>query len=258
MFTLSNCIEKINQALNYTSIAYSDIELYLDQAIAELNTSLHISIDPISILCRENRFKPAQNVVILTSEPTAATRVPITDHPVDELYCFSPAKQMFAKKIAGEYMWFKNLEAVYQDPNSANPKFYTAFVFSEDAVLWAASNVYDMLEFELTNILPYNWIILFLIPYVCFKQAVKDGDTGALFSEEFSQGFQQLRTSYHIPEKVILSRVAHLPAYNNLISEHLPNLNIYVPTKAITEDMQVEKGIRAIYGSMYDRGGWDL
>ena len=49
-FTIADCISQINQALNYPSLTYEDISLYLDQAIAEINTNLHIGLRSFSHL----------------------------------------------------------------------------------------------------------------------------------------------------------------------------------------------------------------
>lgn len=258
MFTLSNCVDKINQALNYPSLTYYDMSLYFDQAISELNTSLHIQIEPISQLINKNRSN-TEDLVLLTSKPTSATTIPIsTDENPTEDYFYNPDKKMFGRKTNGSVVYSKSLNAVYNDPNEVSPCFYTSFVYSADIALWVTSKTYDPLEFDLLNILPNDWIILFLIPYVCFKQSIKDGATGALFSEEFSQGFTQLRSSYGVPEKVLLSRVAGMWIYEEDVTRHLPYLNIWVPTRAITTDMIIDKAILANYGSMYDRGGWGI
>ena len=46
--TLNTIIQHINLALNYPALAYQDISLYFDMAIAELNTTLHTAIPTVS------------------------------------------------------------------------------------------------------------------------------------------------------------------------------------------------------------------
>ena len=40
------------------------------------------------------------------------------------------------------------------------------------------------------------------------------------------------------------------------LAKHIDNLNVMCPTRAITEDMKIPRDVQAIYGSMFDNGGW--
>ena len=117
----------------------------------------------------------------------------------------------------------------------------------------------DVLNFDFTSYLAKDWIMLFLIPYVCYKYSVRDGDTGLLFSEEFSQGFQQLQNSFSVPSTVILNSVIGEPAYTNLIKNNLETLNKSVVTRAILEKYRVQRHLNAVYDDFYNHGGgWGL
>jgi hypothetical protein len=141
---------------------------------------------------------------------------------------------------------------------TSNGDAYVAIPVSNSAV-WRPTSFEKYKEFSLTDYFTLDWLILFVIPYVCFKFSVRNGDSGALFSDEFVQGFQQLQTSYNVPNSVLLSSVAHLPAYRSKTAENLSNLNIKVPTRAITESMRVGNSVRAVYGGgLFENGGWGI
>ena len=73
-FTLSNCIDRINQILNYPSLTYDDVSAFFDQAIAELNTNLHIGLRSISeciTLNNEDVLSTRPNVVVFTNDEYA-------------------------------------------------------------------------------------------------------------------------------------------------------------------------------------------
>ena len=112
-------------------------------------------------------------------------------------------------------------------------------------------------DLVLTNYLPTNWIILFLIPYVCYKYSIREGMDPGVFSEELTQCFQQLQESYDVRETVRLSDVAGKFAYTKQVEENLPDLNKEVPTRAIYDSMKVRRAINATYRDFYD-GGWGL
>jgi hypothetical protein len=111
-------------------------------------------------------------------------------------------------------------------------------------------------DFDLAMYLPTDWIVLFLIPYVCFKTAVRDGSSGSLYNEEYVQGFQQLQTSYNVPNFVELSKVAHLPAYTAMVKANLNNLNKRIPTRAVYDSMKIGNAIFPEYEYTTTRGGW--
>ena len=91
------------------------------------------------------------------------------------------------------------------------------------------------------------------------KYSVRDGDTGLLFSEEFSQGFQQLQNSFSIPSTVILNDVVGEAAYTNLIKNNLESLDKSVTTRAILEKYKIQRHLNAIYDDFYNHGGgWGL
>ena len=74
-----------------------------------------------------------------------------------------------------------------------------------------------------------------------------------------TQGFQQLQTSYNVPNTVQLSTVAHLPAYRKLVEDNLDNLRKEVPTRAIYQNMMVRNGISVVRATaLFDTGGWGI
>ena len=100
-FTLSECVDRINQTLNFPSVAYEDISLFFDQAIAELNTTLHIQIRPISELVKNytNNVK-FPNLVLLKTDPALNSgAIPVDPDNVDDLtyYYDSSSKHMLLK-----------------------------------------------------------------------------------------------------------------------------------------------------------------
>ena len=116
----------------------------------------------------------------------------------------------------------------------------------------------DILNFDLASYIAKDWIMLFLIPYVCYKYSVRDGDTGLLFSEEFSQGFQQLQNSFSVPSTVILNEVVGEPAYSQVVLENLETLNKIVTTRAILEKYKTKRYLNAVYDDFYNHGGWGV
>ena len=56
MITLSDCINRINQVLNYPSVGYVDIRHFFDQAIAELNTTFRIGLPLVSQMVEERKL----------------------------------------------------------------------------------------------------------------------------------------------------------------------------------------------------------
>lgn len=257
--TISDVMSRINQALNYPAVDYDELYPYFDMAISDLNTSLHISLKLISQCVKEYRqemSKPKDNMVILTTTPSEIIIQEMTNSEIDASttakYIYNTNEKKFGVKNGTSYDYYEELIGVYN--RGGVPEFYKAVHYTDGGVF--VLNDFNPLDTDLTEYLPEDWIILYLIPYVCFKYTCRDGGTGAIFSEEFTQGFQQLQESYDIPEEVLLSKYAHKFAYLDDVKNNIPFLNVYVPTKAITEDMKHRRVINGTYGGMYDRGGW--
>lgn len=257
-FTITDCVSRINQALNYPALSYEDVSHFFDQAIAELNTSLRIALPTVTEMRLENTFKlsEAPNTVVISSE-TATAYIPTSEAAAtDGVYYKNTGtvlERCFYIYKDGTWNPVDSVNAITEDGRG-----FTAIAVDEYAV-WREIPVETVKEFSLTNYLTTDWIILFLIPYVCFKFAVRNGDNGALFSDEFTQGFQQLQTSYNVPNEVTLSTVAHLPAYKELVKENINDLRKKVFTRAITSDMRVTNAIKVVYGeNLFDKGGWGI
>lgn len=264
--TLDNVVERINQVLNYPSVAYTDISHFFDHAMAELNTILKIAIPSVSDLVSKHSIDTTvqNNTVLLESYPNG------TVHRFEELPTGRPAEGeptygYFVKPDIYEGVFYIYNGRTWNEFESmfgvlfenAEKKVFVATPVGQNAY-WTATEVNLTLEFDLCEYMPADWWTLFVIPYVCFKYAVRDGDDGALYSTEFTQGLQQLQTSYDVPNSVVLSTVAHLPAYKEDVSSNINSLGKRVITKAITEDMRVGNAISAIFGNMHDRGGWGI
>ena len=266
-FTISDCISRINQALNYPALSYEDVSHYFDQAIAELNTSLRIALPTVTEMRSENTFKITNlpNAVILSStEPRyqiyAVDVDPNTTAPTTErnvVYYRGGAAYGRKFYILKDTTW-EPFDSVY-GIIPGDTVGYVGTPIDYSYAVWSKTPLDTVADFSLTDYLPTDWIILFLIPYVCFKFAVRSGDDGAIFRDEFTQGFQQLQTSYGVPNKVALNTVAHLSAYKELVNKNIANLLTTVPTRAITESMRITNGVRPQYGDMlFDSGGWGV
>jgi hypothetical protein len=287
-YTLADCIEKINQVLNYPSVDYSDISHFFDQAVSELNTELHIGLRPISEIYKNSGFKleSLEDFIFLEKAPVGADKnIPKdTDKGFDKskayvylslvhdnapvgTYNDSDVYKIFYRHNLNEdfketYTLYGVYAEYYDNPETGvkeiSKQLYQTLIIGGYAY-WQAYEFVPDVEVNLTDYLAYDWIVLFLIPYVCFKFSVRNGDSGALYAEEFQQGFQQLNKSYEVPSFSILSEQAGKKAYQQDVEENLSNLKIYIPTRAIYEDMKVSRVIQAKYGgSMYDPGGWDI
>ena len=259
---ISEVINNINAALNYPSATIEDLKLFMDQAISEINSELHIAIPSITDMQKatEMSFSNSTNLVLLTTKPDSSTTIPIYTgtEEIESNYYYDAVKDKYAIKKTNGVVYSNDLYGLYNDYISP-PILYEAVLFSQDLALWYIPNEKDLRDFDLEDYLPRDWIFLYFIPYVCFKYAVRDGDTGALFSDEFTQGFQQLRNAYSIPNNVNLKNVCHLFAYKDLAQENIDNLNIIIPTRAITDKMKVPDSMKAIWGdNFYSNGGWGL
>ena len=263
-FTLSDCMARINQALNYPSLSYEDVSHFFDQAIAELNTSLRIGLPSVTEMRFENTFKISEspNTVLLTSSPTASGAIPNVESlstataPV-VYYVGSSDSEKYKRSLYikknGNYEPVSEAYAIY------NGKAYVAVVVTFSNAVWTETSFETVTNFNLLDYLPFDWWVLFVIPYVCFKSALKDGGNGALFSDEFTQGFQQLQTSYGVPNTVVLSTVAHKPAYRNIVMSSLHNLDRRVTTRAVFDNMRITDGVGKVYGeNLFDNGGWGI
>lgn len=267
-FTLSDCISRINQVLNYPAVAYEDISHFFDQAIAELNTNLRIALPSVTEMRSEHTFNVTEQegLIRLNSRPTNST----TLHAVTSKENLPPegdgayvcgtsfTTREFYKYLGGQEGWVKvpALYGMFID-NNGDLYVYTAVPISTDVAVWAPVSDTHTVEFDLTEYMPMDWWVLFVIPYVCFKFAVRNGDSGELFVDEYTQGFQQLQSSYNVPNSVILAKVAGKPAYTELVKQYLNNLaGTSVFTRAIYEDMRVGNGIAPVYDGFYEAGGW--
>ena len=269
-FTISDCISRINQALNYPSVTYEDVSNFFDHAIAELNTSLRIALPTFKEMRLENRFRVSDSpdtVILKTppneSEPILSINYDPNNPPEgsenilgDVVYYVGGEKLKRTLYIRRGTTW-KAVKTVYGILNGGAA--YSLVIVDNSYAVWCEVPMEQVVEFDVTDYLASDWILLFIIPYVCFKFAVRNGDTGSLFSDEFTQGFQQLQTSYNVPNTVQLSTVAHLPAYRKLVEDNLDNLRKEVPTRAIYQNMMVRNGIGVVRATaLFDTGGWGI
>lgn len=261
---LTHTIEYINQALNYPAITYEDVSLYFDMAITELNTVLHISMPTTSTMFNEFRqyvSKAVPNRILLKAFPEDTDEVPsyatveeATSNAADYCYIIKEKKYATWNKKDKAYTFSDNLYAIFA--NAGNPIYFKTLKYSNTNAIWVQDEDSDIVQFDFNMYLPDDWVILWIIPYICFKYTVRDGGTASVFAEEVTQGFQQLQNSYDIPSKVLLSKVADKPAYYFEVVKNLPYLNKEVPLKAIYPEMKHSRNINASYGSMFDRGGF--
>ena len=254
---LSQCLNFINQALNYPSLYYDDISLYFDTAISELNTTLHTKIPHISEMILDYKRRMSNDdfkVTITDTDPQVDATIASSDAGLPKCYYDAVSKLFYVLDVISQtYSSMEKLYGVYfRDGHIEN---YQAIVYGQQAS-WQLTDSENIQECDLEEYFPDDWILLWLIPYVCFKYTVRDGGTASTFAEELTQGFQQLQDTYDIPEYTVLASVADRQAYKQLVEEHLDNLNILVRTRAIYEFMKHERALNAVYGSMYDRGGF--
>ena len=273
-FTISDCMSRINQALNYPSISYEDVSHFFDQAISELNTILHTAIPTVTEMRIEHTFKvnESPNAVAMSSVPSYVPKAYVYDgsdmhNNVGGDGDIDPTEHTIVYLIQGDFGFEHSLYIYKNNSWTKTDKAYLivtggtayeAIVISNTDATYVEIPINTVTDFSLTEYLPVDWLILFLIPYVCFKFSVRNGDNGALFSDEFTQGLQQLQTSYSVPSSVQLKGVAHLTTYKSDVSANLHNLSKKVPTKVITTDMRIPSGVHPVYGNIYDHGGWGI
>ena len=263
MFTTNNFTSYVNIALNYPAVSFDDIRLFLDQAISEINTELHTSI--LSIHEMEDKAKENSedlpNFIVLTEAEITQGTIPVLSSPpsgaVKPRFYYDSTASKYGLLKDGEYTYYDMLYGVYL-LNGVPTYYRSGSVLSSSIKAWYKDDLENPSLVDLENYFTMDWIKLFLVPYVCFKYSVRDGDTGRLFNEEFSQGFQQLRHSYNVTFTVNLARVADKFAYKDDVEKYLPNLNREVPTKAITNEMKNPQGVNATYRDFYDVGGFGL
>ena len=271
-YTLADCIDTINQVLNYPSVDYTDISHFFDQAISELNTELNIGLRPISELYKDANFKidELKYITVLDERPSAY--VPLYDEAADstqmvfykvendviQLYYRTSPRTEAIKVPEGETLYATSRTSSIDNKYEDVYEIYQVLVIG-GTVYWSPYEyTATATRVNLTDFLPRDWIHLYLIPYVCFKYSSRNGNSSVLYVEEFTQGFQQLQKSYDVPSFVNLAANADLPAYTQDVEENLPNINITIPTRAIYDSMKVSRVIHAKYGTMYDNGGWGV
>lgn len=263
-FTVANCMDRINQALNYPSVSYDDVSTFFDQAISELNLSLHTGIKPISVLIDEYRTlnNDMPNLISLLTKPTSETIIdilsvePSSDKP--SVY-YNSTTNKFGVLKDSTYTYYTELYAIYNDYSAVDGEiYYKATLYSSSICMWQITTN-DPLALDLLEYLTVDFLILYVIPYVCFKYSARDGGNTSIFLDEYTQGFTNLQENYDIPYKVYLPIVADRLAYKDDVEQNLSKtININVPTRAIYESMRVGRNILPSYGGIFDRGGWGI
>lgn len=262
---LSEFMNHVNAALNFPAIDTNDVLVYCDMAMSELNTTLHTSIPSLSkqldIYNTEEWDKIIYILLTENEDPATQEGNDIFVKTADNIL---PSNvKIYYDLINQTFMVWSNLNHVYEAATDILGVFYRDGVKEfwkpfhyGNAAMWEKSERIDESNYELNRHLPDDWILLWLIPYVCFKYTVRDGGTAQTFAEELTQGFQQLQDTYNVPNKVVLATVADKAAYQSLVKEKLPYLNVLVNTLAIYEEMKHERNVLSCFGSMYDRGGF--
>ena len=272
-YRISDLLTAVNTALNYPAITFSDIAVYLDMCIGEINTTLHTSLRTVKDCIERSSLErmSVSMVQVLASEPTGES----SEVPCIATLAGTEARKWYywvEKEIHPE--WYRKF--VFADGNGgviessgfatatyvANgvEQIYVAHAYSDGLCIWLKDIGYE--DIDLSDYLPEDWILLFVVPYICFKYTVRDGGTASTFAEEMEQGFQQLQETYDVPHAVLLSRFADKPAYRWDVKEALDknpqSLNFMCVTRAIYENMKHERGVKPVYGSVYDAGGWGV
>jgi hypothetical protein len=258
---LNVIIDYINQALNFPNISYKDVSVYFDSAISELNTSLHIDMPLVSTMIADYRHFLAKTIKNKIHIPVSDIETPIPVYDTEPsgnnipIYYYNSAQRVYGVLKYGTYIYFYKLYAV-SNPNGVIT-YYNTYNPGDNEPIWLESELNEF-QFEMSNYMPDDWVLLWLVPYVCFKYTVRDGGTASVFADELNQGFQQLQDTYNVPEKTNLIGVAGKYAYTDIVKRCLPMLNVKVPTKAIYPYMKHDRAVSAIYGSEYDTGGFGI
>jgi hypothetical protein len=241
------------------------VDVYLDQAISELNTLLHISIEPMSVIKNNytSQFMYKNNIVRLEFNPLTGTGINIPTVPgtnnANEYYYNATEDKYMIKNTDGTYSAHEIIYGEYIDPspNALTSIWVQPFLYG-NTPKWYPSDIADPTSLNVLHFMTLDWWILFVVPYVCAAYAAKDGGNAVLFNDEFAQGFIQLRANYDIQQRVKLTTVMHLPAYKEISDEvladskqliNLPELEVL--TKAITESMRIPDNLDAEYSDSY-------
>lgn len=266
MFTLSNCITRINQILNYPAISYDDVSHFFDQAISELNTTFKIGLPLVSEMVTENQLNIQElpNVTLIKeSSLGGASDIIVTDSnnftQTDRIY-YNPVENKFYKYNTLNTTWcaYDTVYGVFIDSSFKRVLYQAISMPLTGTAFWTPVDESYLNDFDLVLYLPIDFIILFLIPYVCFKFSVRDGNDGSLYNEEWTQGWQQLQTSYDVPHFTKVSTVAHLPAYTKFVKNNPDKIGDAIPTRAIYDDMKIGNNVLATYGGFYENRGWGI
>lgn len=260
--TINYLLQRINSALNYPSATVEDVLYFLDQSMSELNTTLHIQLPTFSEIINDYRQKLAtqgKDSSVLLTEPEIGLHITvIADESLPPVntslrYFYFLKNHTFYILRRNEYIPVRELFGVIYE----TARKFKAVVYSEDTIIWTETN-FNPLFAVVSDYLPEDWLLLFTIPYTCAKYSIREGGTAAMFTEEFTQGFQQLQNAYNVPSKVLLQNVAGLPAYTNIVQKYLPRLHVEVPVRAITLGMLRDR--TSIVGSApnHDAGGFGL
>lgn len=258
---LSEFMNYLNSALNFPSIEINDVLVYLDMAVAELNTTLHTEMIPMSKQLEQyvkSKLKGTK-LISLSNDPSVDNDIFVKE-TVDEIvpagtkiyYDYVEKHYYILEK--GNYVMCDSVLGVYF--RDAHTKEYWSPYRVGSNAHWEFTDRTSADSYDLSEFLTYDWLMLWLLPYVCFKYTVRDGGSAQTFAEELTQGFQQLQDTYNVPETVNLATYADKEIYRDLVEEHLPNLNVKVGTRAIYESMKHDRNVLPEYGSMYDRGGF--
>lgn len=259
-FTLNDCISRINIALNYPSVAYEDIYPFLDQAIHELNTNLRIALPTVTEMNAENAFRVENQpnlVWIREGDPVGPAHLKANKEYGNGTYKYAPEIGKAPFVIIKDGAETRHLGLYGYKLTNEGVEYYSTLVLAGTAA-WTPIDQNAVVSYNLLDYMPMAWWTLFVIPYVCSKWAVRNGDDSSHFVDEYVQGYQQLQSSYNVPNRVKLSSVAGRKAYKKIVEERLPNLNAIVFTRAIYEDMRVDNGIMPVYGGFYETGGWGV
>lgn len=263
MHTLTQFMNEINAALNYPALSYPDVSLFLDQAVAELNTTLHTGLRSISECIRlfESKHAPNAGVVSLGAAlptdafPTSSDGT-LGDGQAYARVLSSSAShpKEFAYRDGAEVKYSKQLLGIVS--SAGMPSYFSAVAYSDSACVWVAAENPHILD--LNEYFDDDWIMLWLIPYVCFKYTVRDGGVASTFAEEMQQGFQQLQESYDVPDSYTISERAGEFAYDEDLDEHSDDLTARVKIRALKGYMKHGRTLNAEYGSMFDAGGFGI
>lgn len=266
-FTLSECVNRINQALNFPSYTYTDVYAYLDAALMELNSTLRIELPSITEI-RENYELHADPECIALADPTESITMVDAIPTGAQAYTYCYVKGFGENpEVPGYYVydgtnWIlrKTLKGVKY---TNKPNYYVAIKARNSSGNLVCGweeipNPGSYMDCNLLDYLPFEWWILFVIPYVAAKLTIRDGGQAIEFTEQYSQGFQQLQTSYDTPNYVWLDRNADRVAYTEIVKERIPNLHIQVPTRAIYPEMKHGDAVQPTWGGFYERSGWGV